>query len=87
MSDQDGPYAAAVEHMQEVAREIKPGRGVLTPERVARTIVKIAGADRVSDRYKVGAVAHALPFMRRWLPSGLWDRTMSRQSGLHLITG
>jgi len=87
VSDQDGPYAAAVEHMQEVAREIKPGRGVLTPERVARTIVKIAGADRVSDRYKVGAVAHALPFMRRWLPSGLWDRTMSRQSGLHLITG
>jgi hypothetical protein len=56
-------------------------------ERVARTIVKIAGADRVSDRYQVGAVAHALPFMRRWLPSGLWDRTMSRQSGVHLITG
>jgi NAD(P)-dependent dehydrogenase (short-subunit alcohol dehydrogenase family) len=85
VSDANGPYAPAVAHMQETARALQPGRGILTPEQVARTIVKIAGASRASDRYKVGAVAHTLPFLRRWLPRGLWDRTISRQSGMHLV--
>lgn len=87
VSDDDGPYASAVDHMQRTARGIKPGRGILTPEQVARTVVKIAKAGKASDRYKVGAAAHTLPFLRRWLPLRLWDRTMSRQSGLHLIRG
>jgi NAD(P)-dependent dehydrogenase (short-subunit alcohol dehydrogenase family) len=83
--DHDGPYTAAVEHMQSAARALTPGRGILTPEQVARTVVTIARAGTPSDRYKVGAVSHLLPFLRRWLPLGLWDRTMSRQSGLHLV--
>lgn len=85
VSDPDGPYAAAVRHLQRTARGLRPGRGVLTPEQVARTVVRIARAGTASDRYKVGAVSHALPFLRRWLPLGLWDRTMSRQAGLHLV--
>jgi NAD(P)-dependent dehydrogenase (short-subunit alcohol dehydrogenase family) len=85
VSNPDGPYAPAVDHMQRTARGITPGRGILTPEQVARRVVKIADAGKASDRYKVGAVSHLLPLLRRWLPLGLWDRTMSRQSGLHLI--
>jgi NAD(P)-dependent dehydrogenase (short-subunit alcohol dehydrogenase family) len=85
VTDHDGPYAPAVDHMQGTARGLTPGRGVLTPEQVARTVVKIAKAGRASDRYKVGAISHALPLLRRWLPLGVWDRTMSRQSGLHLM--
>jgi NAD(P)-dependent dehydrogenase (short-subunit alcohol dehydrogenase family) len=85
VSAENGPYTPAVDHMQRVARGVVPGRGVLTPEQVARAVVRIAQARTVKDRYKVGAVAHALPFLRRWLPRRLWDRTISRQSGLHLV--
>jgi hypothetical protein len=52
---------------------------------VARSVVRLAGARRLPDRRKVGAVAHALPFLRRWLPVRLWDRVLSRQTGLHLV--
>lgn len=83
--DQAGPYAAAVEQVQRTARGITPGRGILTPEQVARSVVRLAGARRLPDRRKVGAVAHALPFLRRWLPVRLWDRLLSRQTGLHLV--
>jgi NAD(P)-dependent dehydrogenase (short-subunit alcohol dehydrogenase family) len=85
VTSSDGPYTPAVEHMQRTARGIQPGRGILTPAQVARTVVKIATAGKASDRYKVGAVSHTLPLLRRWLPLALWDRAVSRQSGLHLM--
>lgn len=81
------PYTAAAAHMEQsvTAQLDGGGRGMLTAEAVARTVVKAATVRRPRDRYKVGPVAHLMPFLRRWLPLSLWDRMMTTQTGLSKI--
>jgi short-subunit dehydrogenase len=77
-------YTAPAAHVAaRTRRALASGRGFLTADRVARTVVRACTADRPRDRYKVGPVAHALPALRHWLPVRVWDVMISRQTGLH----
>lgn len=79
-------YGPAIEHMaQSAVALIQRGRGIESPETVAQVIVKAAQARRPKARYKVGPVAHLLPFLRRWLPLSWWDAMQLRQAGLNKI--
>jgi NAD(P)-dependent dehydrogenase (short-subunit alcohol dehydrogenase family) len=53
-----------------------------TPERVAAVIVGAVEADRPRPRYRVTAMAHLLPAVRRLLPDRWWDRATRRMLGL-----
>jgi NAD(P)-dependent dehydrogenase (short-subunit alcohol dehydrogenase family) len=76
-------YRAPAAHVADSTRKaLESGRGFLTADRVARTVVRACTAQQPHDRYKVGPVAHTLPALRRWLPVRAWDRLVSRQTGL-----
>lgn len=79
---EDGPYAAFKRNLVAGAQRLSdapvPGL-VVSPEQVARVIVAAAEADRPRTRYKVGAIAHLLPALRRRLPDRAWDAMMARQ--------
>jgi len=77
----DSPYAAMVAGFERQSRaSFESGRGILAPERVATTIVAAAQARRPRTRYKVGAIAHILPFLRHTLPDRAWDTLVGRMS-------
>jgi short-subunit dehydrogenase len=77
----DSPYATFKANMDSGVRALfEPGsRAVVTPAQVARVVAKAATTRRPRPRYKVGAVAHLLPRLRRVLGDRGWDAMASRQ--------
>lgn len=77
----DSPYATFKANMDESVRALfAPGsRAVVPAEAVARVVVKAATASRPRARYKVGAVAHVLPRVRRLIGDRGWDAMARRQ--------
>jgi len=77
---EDSPYAAFVRGVNAMAeRAHRPGaRGVLSPDDIARTIVKAITAGRPRTRYKLGSQARVAPAVRRLAGDRLWDRMMLR---------
>jgi NAD(P)-dependent dehydrogenase (short-subunit alcohol dehydrogenase family) len=64
-----------------VARAHRPGSiGILNPETVALTIVKVVGARNPRPRYRVGLQARVAPFIRRIAGDRLWDAMMAREA-------
>lgn len=47
--------------------------GILTPEQVARVIVRAASAHRPETRYRVGMLAKLTPRVRPWVSDRWWD--------------
>ncbi|WP_158866346.1 SDR family NAD(P)-dependent oxidoreductase [Leifsonia sp. AG29] len=80
---EESPYRGAAEHMAETYANMRDSRALLKPEQVAAVVVRAASATRPRARYKVGPVAHVMPFLRRSLPIGTWDAMVSRQAGLN----
>jgi hypothetical protein len=58
------------------------GQAVLSPEVIAKAVVKAATARRPKTRYAVGSGAKLLIFLRRWLPDRTYDALIRRVSGL-----
>lgn len=73
--DPNSPYAAMSTAFSRMlaGTYARAGRGSVSPERVARAVVRIAGARRPRARYRVGAQAHALVAAKRLLPPALYD--------------
>ena len=82
--ERDGPYAEFNVKLRESSvRLLRPGGpGILTPEKVARKVVKAATARRPKPRYRVGAVAHVLWATKRLLPDTAFDVAMRRGLGV-----
>ena len=83
---EDNPYYLFIQNHAQVATQIFQGpntAGVVTAERVAKSILHAATAERPRTRYKVGLSAHVFFKLRRWLPDRTWDRLMMRQFPLH----
>jgi NAD(P)-dependent dehydrogenase (short-subunit alcohol dehydrogenase family) len=72
------PYAAQKESFATAMAAVEHSAGVLTPEAVARVIVRAAADQRPRTRYKAGASAYALIAARRLLPDRAWDALMRR---------
>lgn len=69
-----GLYAGPLTALVETSRnQMARGSGVLKPEQVARVVVRAAQAAKPRTRYKVGMIAHAMPFLRRRMSDRLWD--------------
>lgn len=76
-----GPYAAFKQVLDRRIREAytADARGAVSAEDVARVIVAAAQAPRPRTRYKISAMAYALPALRHLLPDRAWDAVMRRQ--------
>lgn len=70
----DSPYAGLVAAFRQLSeRNAASGRGFLSAESVARVIVEAAQSRRPRPRYKLGAVAQTMAFMRHALSDRSWD--------------
>jgi NAD(P)-dependent dehydrogenase (short-subunit alcohol dehydrogenase family) len=77
------PYATALTGFRErSAAQAKRGLGFVSADDVARVLLTAATARRVRARYKVGLVAHLMPWLRRVLPTPAWDWAMRTMVGL-----
>jgi NAD(P)-dependent dehydrogenase (short-subunit alcohol dehydrogenase family) len=76
----DSPYAAFKRNMEAQVQQMfaENAWGILTPEAVAKVIVKAAVVRRPRTRYKVGLGGKIFFWMRRLLPDRAWDALMSR---------
>jgi NAD(P)-dependent dehydrogenase (short-subunit alcohol dehydrogenase family) len=76
-----GPYDAFKRNFAAmVAHAHRDGAlGILRPEDIAKTIVRVVSAKRPKPRYKVGLQAHLAPFIRRLVGDKAWDSMMARQ--------
>ncbi|MBX9711519.1 MAG: SDR family NAD(P)-dependent oxidoreductase [Xanthobacteraceae bacterium] len=72
------PYSAfKIDLVRKMREFLRPGRfGVMTPEHVARTILKAARAKHPHSRYSVGLYAHLGPIGRAITPDRLVDFAM-----------
>jgi NAD(P)-dependent dehydrogenase (short-subunit alcohol dehydrogenase family) len=66
------PLAATMERLS------GSSAGSISAERVARTIVYAARTARPRTRYKIGMMAHMLPWLRHTLPDRAWDALLRR---------
>ena len=70
----DSPYTGLVAAFRQLSeRNAASGRGFLTAESVARVIVEAARSRRPRPRYKLGAVAQTMAFLRHALSDRSWD--------------
>lgn len=76
------PYATQKDAFARAMSFVEHSAGTLTPEAVARVIVRAATDRRPRPRYKAGASAYALIAARRLLPDQVWDTLIRR--GLEL---
>jgi NAD(P)-dependent dehydrogenase (short-subunit alcohol dehydrogenase family) len=75
----DSPYAPMVNSFARRSRESHTnGQGYVQPEQVATVIVRAAQSRRPRTRYKVGALAHIIPFLRHVLTDRGWDGMIVR---------
>ena len=73
------PYAEMVEGLAEMSRKsFSTGNGMGTPEQVARVILSAAQARHPKTRYRITAMAHLMPRLRRFLPDSTWDAMWRR---------
>ena len=81
LPDGPGPYEQFKESFAAmVARAHRPGAaGILTPEAVAKTLVKVVRDRNPRPRYRIGLQAQLAPIIRRWVGDRRWDRMMARQ--------
>ncbi len=77
----ESPYAVFKTNLDAGVRKLfqENSRAVVSPEQVARVVVRAATARRPRPRYKVGAVAHILPRMKVLMGDRNWDRLAMRQ--------
>lgn len=78
----DSPYRYFVERMEQATAKMfasDSAWGILRPEAVAAMIVRAASDRHPRARYKVGAAARVLPWLRRTLPVRVWDAMWARQ--------
>jgi NAD(P)-dependent dehydrogenase (short-subunit alcohol dehydrogenase family) len=77
----ESPYATFKASMDTGVRALfeADSRAVVTPEQVARVVTRAATTSRPRARYKVGAVAHVLPRLRRIVGDRGWDAMAARQ--------
>jgi NAD(P)-dependent dehydrogenase (short-subunit alcohol dehydrogenase family) len=83
------PYFDFKQSLMRKMREfLQPGRfGVMTPERVARTILRAATARHPHARYSVGLYAHFGPFGRALTPDRLVDLVLRADMPSNRSTG
>jgi NAD(P)-dependent dehydrogenase (short-subunit alcohol dehydrogenase family) len=77
----DSPYATFKANMDSGVRALfeADSRAVVTPDHVARVVTKAATTRRPRARYKIGALAHVLPRVRRLVGDRGWDAMAARQ--------
>ena len=75
----DSPYAPRLKSFARVSLEsLEKGNGVISAEDVAAVIVKALKSRKPKTRYKVGTIAHMMPFLRHILPDRTWDALLVR---------
>ncbi len=78
----DSPYTFLIANFERIGREgYEKGTGYLSPQHVAKVILKASQANRPKTRYKIGSTAHLMPFLRRLLPDRTWDSIIGRMVG------
>jgi NADP-dependent 3-hydroxy acid dehydrogenase YdfG len=84
--DAGGPYAGFYQELARWRTETygEPPRNVagrlaVTADDVAKTITRAATSRRPRARYPVGALAHGLFMLQRWLPAPAFDAFVRRQ--------
>jgi NAD(P)-dependent dehydrogenase (short-subunit alcohol dehydrogenase family) len=74
VSDPDGPYRESIAALHRIANSTL---GYITPKRVANAILHAAHSRAPRTRYKIGAMAHMMPFTRHLLSDRLWDSLLA----------
>lgn len=79
----DNPYRDFKASMAKAALALFEPRSmaVVTPETVARVVVRAATVARPRTRYRVGLAANIMPLVRRWMPDRSWDALMLKAAG------
>lgn len=72
------PYAGQRAAFAKAMAYVEHSTGTLTPDAVARVIVRAATDVHPRTRYKAGASAYALIAARRLMPDRVWDAFMRR---------
>lgn len=77
-----GAYAHQAHAVANAFRSESMSKRSSSPEVIARTVAKAAGARRPKTRYAVGSGAKPLIFLRRRLPDRAYDAFIRRVSGM-----
>ncbi|KOP22553.1 short-chain dehydrogenase [Hapalosiphon sp. MRB220] len=84
----DSPYAAFKRNIEAQIQQMFRGNswGILTPEDVAKVIVRATLVRRPQTRYQVGLGGKIFFWVRRLLPDRAWDALMSRMFPMGEVT-